>query len=447
MKKTDNTNNSLSQVLSKGANRTPIMIAVLPIMSMLAVLILGVLRNVSGIDIAKLGIITLILTGAVTFYINLYMDDFLNKKYSKTVIVFGYLCSVFLLLVVPSPDLYSIWMLGGLVVAMLIDNKLGLLINFNMTFMMSILLGLRPELLIQILIICFLMSILAGGLKHKSTVIYSSIIILSTNITLSFVVNNFIFDKTSNYKYFDSLISMVAVLVAAFFLCVLYNRFFTQEDLVASTDSQEEPLISISPIDNEDLPMQAMETTRINSTTMDQNQFSLTSYEILCDVNNQLLLKLKEFSESLYTHSIYIGGLSSRAAKEIGADEQLTRAGGYYHEIGKMNGKNYIEEGLKLAEEYAFPKELKAILREHNIKYDRPNSVEAAIVMLSDNIVSTLDYIEKTKEHKFTPHTIIENIFQMRLDKGTFDFSGVSVKDYKKLKAFYQSEFSNGKEV
>ncbi len=74
-----------------------------------------------------------------------------------------------------------------------------------------------------------------------------------------------------------------------------------------------------------------------------------------------------------------------------------------------------------LAEEYAFPKELKAILKEHNIKYERPNSVEAVIVMLSDNVVSTIEYIEKNDGHRFSSNKIIDNIFQMRMDKGTFD--------------------------
>jgi membrane-associated HD superfamily phosphohydrolase len=110
--------------------------------------------------------------------------------------------------------------------------------------------------------------------------------------------------------------------------------------------------------------------------------------------------------------------------------------------VGKIYANNYIEEGLKLAEAYAFPNELKAILRQHNIKYEKPTSVEAAIVMLSDNVVSTIEYIGKSDNHKFTETQIIDNIFQMRLDKGTFDASGISIKDFKKLKEFYLTEFS-----
>jgi putative nucleotidyltransferase with HDIG domain len=132
-----------------------------------------------------------------------------------------------------------------------------------------------------------------------------------------------------------------------------------------------------------------------------------TSYEVLCDLDNELVQKMKQYSESLYNHSVRIGDLSLRAALEVGADEMLALAGGLYHEVGKINGKNYIEEGLIIAEEYAFPKELKAILKEHNIKYEKPNSVEAAIVMLSDNVVSTIEYIEKNDDHKFSSNKVI----------------------------------------
>ena len=121
----------------------------------------------------------------------------------------------------------------------------------------------------------------------------------------------------------------------------------------------------------------------------------------------------------------------------------MAKAGGLYHEIGKLKGRNYIEEGLLIAEDYAFPEELKAIIREHNIKYDKPRSVEAAIVMLSDSVVSTIEYIERTEEKKHSTNKIIDNIFQMRMDKGTFDGVNLTLKDFKLLKEFYQKEFQS----
>jgi putative nucleotidyltransferase with HDIG domain len=309
---------------------------------------------------------------------------------------------------------------------------------------------------------------LAGYLKQKTTVIYAAIIILSTNITVAFAIHNFIFETKSNYNYLNSLFSIFAVLTVSYFINLLYYHSAAKASAASQLSGISEkntgnewPEAAILPEVTSNTAAALEEKVAATSITSDSQETFVkepdslkaeedirlkngmrTSYEVLCDLDNELIRKMRAFSESLYDHAVQIGDLSYRAAKEIGADEMLALAGGLYHEAGKINGKNYIEEGLLLAEEYAFPKELKAILKEHNIKYEKPNSVEAAIVMLSDNVVSTIEYIEKNDDHRFTNSKIIENLFQMRMDKGTFDASSISLKDYKKLKEFYQKEFT-----
>ncbi len=413
----------------------PLMLSLLPLSATFVAILQGIICQEAVILVAKTGVVTLILTGAVTFYIHIYAEEVLKKRYAGAIIVLGYLVSIGLLLFVPEPGVLNFWMLGGLVIAMLLDNKLGLLFNFNLVFILGILMVVHLQTMIQILIICILLSLLAGALKEKTTFFYAVIIILSVNVTLACAINNFAFEKITDYNYLYSLLSIFAVLVVAFGVSFIYNKS-NQPELGAAGEAAPQTDTSYY-IKEEDISLSKGE----------QDLTARTSYEILCDKDNLLLKKLKEFSEGLYEHALKIGGLSSRAAREIGADELLAEAGGLYHEIGRINGKNYIEEGIKLAGEYAFPRELTAILREHNIKYEKPSSVEAAIVMLSDNVVSTLEYIEKTEDHKFTSDKIIENIFQMRLNKGTFDCAGISLKDYKILKEFYQAEFSGaGKE-
>jgi putative nucleotidyltransferase with HDIG domain len=418
----------------------------------------------SGVEIAKVAILTMILTTVATFYIRLNLDTILEKKLAKTVITVSYLASIGLLLSVPKPYLYCFWMLGGLLVAMTIDNKLGLLFHFSLSFIMGISLSpqpeiMQPEIMIHIMIIGVVMNLLSGALRSASTVIYAMIIVLSTNVTLSFVINNFIFSTKVNYNYLYSLFSILAVLVTAFLLSLLYDlitgnskNMGTQvvEPLISENLFTEQPVHNpILELSMQSIPLEQDETNssqlssieEVSATDLDRIIGTSSSYDVLCSPNNELLMKLKRHSETLYTHALYIADLSARAAKLIGASEQLAMAGGLYHEIGRLNGKNYIEEGLIIAEDYAFPKELRAILQEHNIKYDKPNSVEAAIVMLSDSVVSTIEYIEKSEDRKYTTNKIIDNIFQMRMDKGTFDGANLSLKDFKMLKEFYQKEF------
>lgn len=427
------------EVNNENKVKYPKVITYLPLFAMLVVILTSLIKHENITDIAKLSIITMILTGAVTLYMQLCAESLLNKRLSKSIIILSYLISICMLLVIPNPEILSFWMIGGLVVAMLIDSRLGLLIQFNLVILLGITLDVHPKIIIQNLIICVLMSILAEGLKSKATIIYCAIIILSVNVTLSYAMNNFIFDKVTNVNYYYfSLLSIFAVITVAFVITILYQNMRDQP--IIRTDL---PLVGKEPdhLDTTDQKVTA-ESIQISN---ELEEITSTSLEVLCNMDNDLLQRLKNFSENLYQHAIFIGDLSGRAAKEIGADEMLAKAGGLYHEIGRINGKQYIEEGLTLAQEYTFPKELKAILKEHNIKYDKPSSVEAAIVMLSDNVVSTIEYIEKTEENKYTPNKIIENIFQLRLEKGTFDTTGITLKDYKKLKEFYQKEFNKSK--
>jgi putative nucleotidyltransferase with HDIG domain len=305
------------------------------------------------------------------------------------------------------------------------------------------------------------MSMLAGSLKKPGTVIYSSIIILSSNITLAFAINNFSFEDNLNHDYLKSLFSVFVVLMVAFLLALVYQAAEknitakyseTVGALLEAYAEDKTPTTLIQPAaDGETVSAAALTDSTEDDTATEEDieikdvqvsRGTRTSYEVLCDLENDLIMKMKTHSQTLYDHALHIGDLSYRAAMEIGADEMLALAGGLYHEVGKINGKNYIEEGLIIAEDYAFPKELKAILKEHNIKFEKPGSVEAAIVMLSDSVVSTIEYIEKTDEHKYTTGKVIDNIFQLRMDKGTFDSANFSLKDYKKLKEFYQKEFS-----
>ncbi len=427
-----------------------ILITILPIVSMCAAILPGYLYKSSFLEVAKIAILTMVLTTIATFYIRANEEHILSKRLSKTIIALGYLSAICLLLFVPKPYMFCFWMIGGLLIAMLIDNKLGMICHFNLTVILAISSSLGLELVIQIMVIGAMMCLLSGALKTKTTAVYAAIIILSTNITLSFVINNFIFDKNVNYNYLNSLFSILAVLVTAFLLCLVYDEAEKKKREADAQDTADVILIDTISTENTNDLISSVTEPAVNSSNQGMDQAEVQkasaenrpSYDILCSEDNELLRKLKQASESIYTHALRIGDLSYRAAKEVGADELLAKAGGLYHEIGKLKGKNYIEEGLVIAEEYSFPKELKAILKEHNIKYDKPSSVEAAIVMLSDNIVSTIDYIEKSEDNKYSTNKIIDNIFQLRMDKGTFDGVDLSLKDFKVLKDFYESEFN-----
>ncbi len=151
-----------------------------------------------------------------------------------------------------------------------------------------------------------------------------------------------------------------------------------------------------------------------------------------------LMQQLKE-NESLYHHSYEISRISTLAAKAIGCDSVLAGAGGMYHEVGRLlSSDGYMECSLQLAREHGFPEELKNVIKQHNTGSEVPKSPEAAIVMLSDCIVSTGEFLERSgKRAAISDEKLVNSIFTNRKSKGSLTQSGLSDEQLDLLEEFY----------
>lgn len=156
------------------------------------------------------------------------------------------------------------------------------------------------------------------------------------------------------------------------------------------------------------------------------------------DLNPIVMNRLRAFSQNLYEHSMYIGQLSKEAAKVAGADETVAYAGGCYHEVGRMEGNDYIQSGEKFLKQYGVSEKVIAVVKEHNIHKGIPTSKEAAIVMLSDSIVSTMIYLkEKQPKIQVPLEEMVQSIFQRRLENGLLAQSGLEQKELGRLQQYY----------
>lgn len=447
-----------------GRVKTPAVITFLPVLAMFLSILPGISRQSFNLDTARFGIISLLLSGIVVFYIRFKLSALYEKKLFLPIFFISFLGSLALLLFVPRPELFSFWMLGGIVIAMLFDQRLGMLVHFAFTVLIGICFLDSPKAVIHIMLTGLLMIMLSGALKHKETVVYASIIILSTNITLAFTLNNFIFRSQNSFNYIISLLCMLFVLVAAFGLNYIYDAKCAQkaghEDNPASEQASQAAGQDILDVNasglTDSLSMQSLNDAGCTDEKGDRageeggmKDGSLqtdSSLELLCDQNNLLLTQLKQYSEALYAHSERIADLAFRAALEIGADARLAMAGGLYHEIGRIRGgRNHIEDGLAIAEEFKFPAELKAIIKEHNIRYGKPGSLEACLVMLADSLEASIEYVLKNKGNKYTTEKIIDSVFKLRMDKGIFDACPLKIKDYNRLREFFIKEYADYK--
>ncbi|GKX30093.1 hypothetical protein SH1V18_25730 [Vallitalea longa] len=221
---------------------------------------------------------------------------------------------------------------------------------------------------------------------------------------------------------------------------------------------------------------------------------SLPLWETLFDVSTPLkLLELTNSDQKLiqrllleapgtYHHSQMVSNLAQTAANDIGANALLARTGALYHDIGKLKNPmyftenqdgvnphdeldpvssakiiiNHVGDGVKLATENHLPKAVRSIIREHQgdtlVKYfyfkakessdgfdvdeddfryagPKPQTNEAAIIMLAD---CTEAYIRSLHESKRTLGNIekcIEEIINSKFSEGQLSECNLKIKE------------------
>lgn len=110
------------------------------------------------------------------------------------------------------------------------------------------------------------------------------------------------------------------------------------------------------------------------------------------DINQPLLRQLSDNCPGTFQHSMGVSNLAADAARAIGANEELVRAGALYHDIGKMknpafftenqHGVNphdaltprqsaqividHVTEGVRMAEKHGLPEIIIDFIREHH---------------------------------------------------------------------------------
>ena len=205
----------------------------------------------------------------------------------------------------------------------------------------------------------------------------------------------------------------------------------------------------------------------------------------LADSNKPILQRMQEEATGTFAHSVAVGQLADAAAQEIGADALLARVASYYHDIGKLlrphffmenqfasnvhDGMNptlsalvitsHVKDGIELAKEHRLPTVIQDVISQHHgtslvhyfyslvatdeegrsavleqqFRYTgpKPQSREAAIVMLADSVEAASRALDKP-----TPATIEDMVRRIIADKrkdGQLDESDLTHKDLDRI--------------
>jgi cyclic-di-AMP phosphodiesterase PgpH len=213
----------------------------------------------------------------------------------------------------------------------------------------------------------------------------------------------------------------------------------------------------------------------------------------LANPSSRLLRRLLLETPGTYHHSVMVGNLAERAAETIGADPLLARVGAYYHDIGKMKNPlafienqagsrnihddlsaevsariiaSHIRDGIDLGYEYGLPVQIIGFIPQHHgtsvmsyfygkalrevggdaeavkkalFRYPgpKPQSREAAILMLSDGVEASVRSLDDKDEASI--RAMVDRIVDARVEDGQLEDAELTLKNISQIKdAFVQ---------
>ena len=209
----------------------------------------------------------------------------------------------------------------------------------------------------------------------------------------------------------------------------------------------------------------------------------------LSDTNQPLLRQLSDVCPGTFQHAMAVSNLASDAARAMGANEQLVRAGALYHDIGKMtnpafftenqHGVNphdalppeqsarividHVADGLRAADKAGLPGVLKDFIREHHgagkAKYfyyqaaqacpegkspdeetftypgPNPRSRETSLLMMADAVEAASRSLKDYSRESIS--ALVDKIVDGQIADGMHNDSTLEFRDVKLIKAAF----------
>lgn len=213
---------------------------------------------------------------------------------------------------------------------------------------------------------------------------------------------------------------------------------------------------------------------------------SIVTLVELSDSNQPLLRKLSDTCPGTFQHSMGVSNLAYDAARAMGANEQLVRAGALYHDIGKMSNPafftenqhgvnphdalqpeqsakiviSHVTEGLRLADKAGLPQNVKDFICEHHgagkAKYfyyqadkklpddqhpdpkaftypgPNPHSRETSLLMMADSVEAASRSLKDYSRESIS--ALVDKIIDGQIAEGLHDNSTLEFRDVKLIK-------------
>jgi len=205
----------------------------------------------------------------------------------------------------------------------------------------------------------------------------------------------------------------------------------------------------------------------------------------ICDLNNQFFSEFLMKAPGTYHHSVIVANLAENAAASCDANPYITKAGGLYHDIGKIRYskyfvenqhgenptveilnpnmavtiiKNHVKTGINEARKLHLPKEIIDIIEQHHgtslisyfyvkalekqvdkidktnfcYNYPKPKTKEAAIIMIADAVEAVSRTLKNTD--KKTLENLVDEVISSKSKDGQLEECPLTLKDIKNIK-------------
>lgn len=361
-----------------------------------------------------------------------------------------YVISFALLLLFDKPLIFPFWCFGGTLLLCAFKLRYGMLLNYFLLFVIG---SMQNQPSGEVLVIHMLCLILLGFVmpfakswrNGVNILISIAAVVISVRIVFFFIIGKEAL--TSDIFY------IVAVYGAIVFAVILFSGLLQEnllpeykdesfdflEELAAGAEEQDTELLNYLALTEEYTQnTEAVITTEEASVsqaaeTPGKEEYNALSEVLqkLCAEDAPLLLQLSQKNTEAYLHVKRVAQLAEDIAKRLdGVNPLLVKCGGYYHEIGRLRGRNTLDNTLAVAKQEGFPELLIHVLKEHTVNGDKPTTKEAALLLLTDNICGMCEYLKKTQEGKILVVKVIDKALALRISKEDLSQSGLTVKEF-----------------
>ncbi|MCT4544075.1 MAG: HDIG domain-containing protein [Vallitalea sp.] len=392
----------------------------------------------------NIGIAGFIVLLFVLLYIYIYYYNRTFFKYKNKTLL--YTC-IYIIVMVPVvfmnklPYLLIPIPIAGMLIAMMIDNRLGIITNLVLTIVGLLVSGNGIEFFIFYVISGSLACLVISQAKKRNKIVFISAFLVIINVILVLLINLYKYGSLTNLQLTDIFYGIL-------------NSIFSVIITIGSLPLWE-TLFDVA------TPVKLLELT--NS-------------------DHKLMQRLLIEAPGTYHHSQMVSNLAQTAANDIGCNALLAKTGALYHDIGKLknpiyftenqNGVNphddldpissakiiinHVDYGVKLATENHLPKPIRSIIKQHHgntlVKYfyheakensdgfvvdenefkyngPKPQTNEAAIIMLADCVEAYVRALPESKRTLTNIEVCIDEIINNKFQEGQLNECNLKIKE------------------